>query len=228
MRHIDITIDFETCALTTNAAPLSVAAVAWERAGGIPFLDERGVEPFVGYFDLRDAFMLGMDISRDTQQWWREQGDRARRSLLEGRPRPVVAVLRDLLDWIRLRAVAGTQADSFCLWSQGTDFDIALLRNLCRFFFDYGIEEIVPHTSFRDCRTVILEAARTICSSRSALSVTEQDILQDPSRAYTLFADLPQEYASGGEAHDALYDCRRSTWYTWQALNCMKTYCGSK
>jgi hypothetical protein len=48
--------------------------------------------------------------------------------------------------------------------------------------------------------------------------VLEADVLRGDSKAYQLFAPLPDRYANGSEAHDALYDAMRTSWNTWQAL----------
>ena len=37
-------------------------------------------------------------------------------------------------------------------------------------------------------------------------------------KAYDICKPLPAEYGSKDRVHDAVYDCIRSSWYTWQAL----------
>ena len=87
----------------------------------------------------------------------------------------------------------------------------------------------MPHTSFRDCRTVILEAAlieaeRSMAgkSTRANGIALPHQVQADPRKAYDIFPHLPGHYAEGREAHDALYDALRSTWYTWQALRTLR------
>jgi hypothetical protein len=113
---------------------------------------------------------------------------------------------------------------SIFVWCQGMDFDIAILRNLCR---KYGVklEEDIPHTSFRDCRTVILEAALIEASrslngksTRANGIILPEQILAGSYDVYKMFDPLPERYSAGSEAHDALYDALRSSWNTWQAL----------
>jgi hypothetical protein len=37
-----------------------------------------------------------------------------------------------------------------------------------------------------------------------------------------MFDPLPEAYAEGSEAHDALYDAYMSSWNTWQALRWLR------
>lgn len=224
MRHLDITIDFETCAMTANAAPIQVAMVPWLRDNDTgPFCNEQEVQPFVGYVDLRSCVVDGFDFDPETIRWWAGRSFKAKEAVCKGEPDSVDNVLIGMLNYIReLRAKY--ELTSICVWCQGMDFDIAILRNLCR---KYGVEleEDIPHTSFRDCRTVILEAAyREACRAIEGRSVNTEgialpgDIRLNPSLAYKFFTPLPDRYAAGSEAHDALYDAYRSSWNTWQAL----------
>ena len=237
MKHLDFTIDFETCALTANAAPMQVAIVPWRReAETDPFVaDETGEateevasalpEPFVKYVDLRTCVVDGFDFDPSTVKWWTERNDEAKRAVCRDLAEPVTDVFFAALDYIR-ETVAQYQTDSICLWCQGMDVDIAILRNLCK-RYDVDLEDIVPHTSFRDCRTIILETVM-IEAERSAtfkgtrvVGISPRQIQSDPSLAYKVFEPLPS-HIYAGEAHDALYDAMRSSWYTWQALKWLR------
>ena len=239
MKHLDFTIDFETCALSANAAPMQVAIVPWRRdAQDDPFvLDETGEvtgeqasawpEPYVAYIDLRSCVVEGMDFDPKTITWWSRQSDDAKRAVCEGLAEPVADITVGALNYLR-EIIKQYQLDSICLWCQGMDVDIAILRSLCS-RFDIDIEDIVPHTSFRDCRTVILEAAlieadRSMSgkSTRANGIALPHQIQADPSLAYLIFPTLPSRYTEGRCQHDALYDTLRSTWYTWQALKTLQ------
>ena len=235
MGHLDITIDFETCAMSANAAPMQVAMVPWLRDNDMdPFCNEQEVSPFVGYVDLRTCVVDGFDFDPETIRWWAGRNAMAKEAVCKGEPDSVDNVLIGMLNYIRgLRA--NYELTSICVWCQGMDFDIAILRNLCR---KYGVEleEDIPHTQFRDCRTVIMEAAlkRAYRLYREAIAQAESlspdgtpsplpdilpaDVLRGDYKIYNLFAPLPDRYAGGSEAHDALYDAYRSSWNTWQAL----------
>ena len=222
---MDVTIDFETCAMTANAAVMQVAMVPWARYNETdPFLfEDSDTAPYVGYVDLRTCVVGGFDFDPETIKWWAERNFKAKEAVVKGKPEAIDNVLIGMLNYIRgLREKY--ELTSICIWCQGMDFDIAILRNLCR---KYGVEleEEIPHTSFRDCRTVILEAAvtetrRTLRgeSVRGAGVGLPEQIMEKPSLAYELYKPLPEQYDAGSEAHDALYDARRSSWNTWQAL----------
>ena len=99
-----------------------------------------------------------------------------------------------------------------CLWAQGTDFDIAVLRNIC---YKFGIDSPLPYTSTRDHRTFIYEAARLIYNAKGES--------YDPSKAYDIVVDF-KDIDKGAE-HDPVFDCKRSIYYTWQMmrkLDCLK------
>jgi len=235
MRHLDFTIDFETCGLTANSAPMQVAIVPWRRdAESDPFVGDdtgekteeeasRWPEPLVKYVDLRTCVVDGFDFDPETVKWWTGRTEAAKRAVCEGLAEPVEDVLISILDYLR-ETVKQYRLESICLWCQGMDVDIAILRNLCK-KYDVDLENEIPHTSFRDCRTVILEAALTEAERSMAGKSTRANgialpyqIQADPTLAYKIFLSLPSHYAEGREAHDALYDALRSTWYTWQAL----------
>ena len=224
MKHLDFTIDFETCSLSANAAVMQVAIVPWLRDNDAdPFCNEQEVQPYVGYVDLRTCVVDGFDFDPATVKWWSERSEAAKKAVTADLPKPVSDVLIAALDYIR-DIVKRHEVESICLWCQGPDVDIAIMRNLCR-KYDVNLEDIIPHTCFRDCRTVILEAAlreaeRSLTgkSTRANGIAMPHQIQADPTLAYKIFDPLPDRYAASSEAHDALYDALRSSWNTWQAL----------
>ncbi len=225
-KHLDLTIDFETCALSANAAPMQVAVVPWLRDNDTdPFCNEEELEPYRYCVDLRTCVVEGFDFDPDTLKWWTNQSEAAKKSVTANMPLPVQDLAYDLLSRYVKVIVKKYQLESVCLWCQGMDVDIAILRNLCS-KYHYDLKSVIPHTSFRDCRTVILEAALIEAARRamqdSSLSTLHSSLLKDPSKAYDLYAPLPKRYARGSEAHDALYDAMRSSWYTWQALKWLR------
>lgn len=223
MKHLDITIDFETCAMTANAAVMQVAMVPWLRGNDADPFSFDEMNNYVGHVDLRTCVVDGFDFAPETIKWWSERNLKAKEAVTNGEPEAVEDVLIGMLNYIReLKEKHGLT--SIFVWCQGMDFDIAILRNLCR---KYGVklEEDIPHTSFRDCRTVILEAAlieaiRSLNgkSTRANGIILPDQILAGSYDVYKMFDPLPERYSAGSEAHDALYDALRSSWNTWQAL----------
>ena len=238
MKHLDFTIDFESCSLSSDAAIMQVAVVPWLRDADVePFMSKADAEPFVNYVDLRSCVVEGMDFDPATVSWWSRQSDDAKRAVCRDLPEPIADVLVGALDFIR-RMVKEHSLESICLWAHGMDVDLAILRSLCR-RYDIDLEDIVPHTQLRDCRTVILEAAyKLACQQRlEAIATAEtllqhgtpvpcpavspQEVLAGSRKAYDLFPPLPSQY--DGITHDAIYDATRSTWYTYQALKTLRS-----
>lgn len=217
MKTLDITLDFETCALCPTAAVMSVGAVAWDRSGDrSPFflcgdyIDVTSL--FSKHVDLRSAFLDGFTFDQDTANWWSKQSESAKSSLLENDNETPLVSLRDTIEalfvWMKLYAGI-KQADEVCLWSQGSDFDIAILRNICA---KYGLKVPVKYTNFRDHRTYFLEGAHTICE-RAGSEFNQKD-------AYKMV----DEYSGDGAAHDPVYDCQRSIYSTWQMMQMLKCF----
>lgn len=223
MKHLDITIDFETCAMTANAAVMQVAMVPWLRDNDADPFSFDDMDIYEGCVDLRTCVVDGFDFDPETIKWWSERNLKAKEAVTKGEPKAVNDVLIGMLNYIRELKEKHALTSIF-VWCQGMDFDIAILRNLCR---KYGVklEENIPHTSFRDCRTVILEAALIEASrslngksTRANGIILPEQILAGSYDVYKMFDPLPERYSAGSEAHDALYDALRSSWNTWQAL----------
>ncbi len=214
MKALDITFDLETCALCPNTAVMSVGAVAWQRDGKIaPFLEDmigknaKSRFCFLQHVDLRSSFLDGFTFDQATADWWSRQDSGAKGALLANDPTPLLyidEVVHNLFVWM-----AGTKKElgvsEVYLWSQGSDFDIAILRNIC---YKYGIDIPVPYQNFRDHRTFFMEGARLICD------VAGTDF--DPKKAYDLVESYDQ--VESGSTHDPIYDCKRSIFATWQMM----------
>lgn len=229
-KHLDITIDFETCGLTASSAPMMVALVPWLRYADEPFLTKDDAEPLVMYVDLRTCVVDGFDFDPKTLRWWSRQSEAAREAVTLGLAEPVQEVLIGAVNYLR-SLCERFHLDSICLWSQG-ELDIAMLRYMAT---KYGInlDDIIRHTQLRDARTVILEAA--LIQSRQTVRIASlsvntphpcpmPEVLPDQILAgsydvYKMFDPLPDRYIpNNSEAHDALYDALRTSWNTWQAL----------
>lgn len=213
MKTIDITIDFETCALCPTAAVMSVGAVAWDRnATDSPFYIENvqnDCASFSKHIDLRSAFLDGFTFDQDTANWWSKQSEKAKNALLSSDDtplQPLKEVVESLFSWIGVIKEM-CEADDVYLWSQGSDFDIAILRNICD---RYKLSIPVKYTHFRDHRTYFLEAARNMCEV-SGKEYNEKE-------AYTLV----ENYEGKGEAHDPVFDCKRSIYSAWQMMKNLK------
>ena len=209
---INITFDLETCALCPTAAVMSIGAVAWNADAEVnPFTDGfSGDYCFYQHVDLRSSFVDGFTFDKKTSDWWATQNDDAKKSLLEYDEMPLCSidsVIKDFFSFIT-SVQAETSAKEVKLWSQGTDFDIAILKNICR---KYDMEIPVSYLNFRDHRTFFLEGAKIICDKAG--------VELDNKRAY----QLVDEYDGPGEPHNPVYDCKRSIYSTWQMMKHLKS-----
>ena len=233
MKHLDFTIDFETVGLTGNSAPMTVAVVPWTRDGKLnPWLPTSYGNPLNMGIDLRTCVIDGFDFAPDTLKWWAAQSEPVKESVVQCDAKPLVDVLHSIQEYINGFKVS-LGVNSVCLWAQGPDIDIAILRTICQ-KYDVFLEDIVAHTQFRDCRTLILEAAlieaeRSMggTSTKANGIALPHQVMKDPSLAYKIFDPLPSVLPDnikcyGRLKHDALYDAVRSSWYTWQALRILR------
>lgn len=216
---IDVTVDLETCALCPTAAVMSIAAVAWKRYGKeSPFFYEGdGVlrnSTFSAHVDLRSMFLNGFTFDQSTADWWSKQSNEAKAALLDNdcdeQPcQPIDVVVNDLFDWMDdIKNKLGDE--DFCLWAQGTDFDVAILKYIC---WKMGIKFRIKHTQFRDHRTFYLEMARILWD---AAEPNEEKFTLE--KAYSLTTDYKDITDDEGAAHDPVFDCKRSIYSTWQMM----------
>ena len=248
-RHLDITFDLETTSLSSHAAILQIAAVAWDRfseddthmfltntlCGFAKNADD--TEHFCVRVDLNSQFVEGLwDFSQSASEWWRRQSDAAKQAVV-GRlditkgdwkkftgaayKDPMKMALNDALlsfgEWTG-GVMKERECDSVCLWCQGTDFDIPILRYAAECC---SLPSLLPkHKFFRDCRTAVYEGVTAWLGRPDGDQPYSQlDLLRDPLLAYKVLPDLPESFGTRENAHGALYDCIRSTWFTWHALN---------
>jgi len=219
MKTLDITFDFETCSLAPTAAVMSIGAVAWDRYNeSDPFIvdeDSGDIDPttvFSAHIDLRTSFVDGFTFDQSTADFWARQNDKAKSALIacDDALDTIENIITEFFGWIKEMKEAYGVSEVY-LWSQGSDFDIAILKNICH---KYNLTIPIEHTNFRDHRTFYLEGARAICD-RSGVEY-------DQSKVYVLVEQLSEK----GEPHDPVFDCRRSIFSTWQMMhhmNCLKT-----
>lgn len=223
MKHIDITFDFETAALCPTAAPLSLGAVAWDRnAKESPFLDDllydaKIPSDFFVNIDLASGFVAGLTIDTQTQEWWKMQSQKAKDALLIQPKRSLKAAIQDFFTWIEdIQKTVG--AETVCLWCQGSDFDIAILRNIC---YVMNIDIPVRYTNFRDHRSVCMEFAAKVLEEPNTDACIPA---RDPKKAYALVdeykvpSSLEEGWAGACVAHTPVFDCRKSIYSTWQLM----------
>lgn len=218
---LDISVDLETTGLAPTAAVISLGAVAWRKdAAGTPFLlNEKGEEdPYFNYYyhvDLRSLWVLGgFTFEKKTSDWWATQSQEAKNELTasdnDDMPcYPIQTVVSGFFDWIN--SVKDTLGEKEVrLWAQGTDFDIAILRNLSS---RLGYALPVQHTHFRDHRTYIYETGDLIYKTLGLMTVISDYTFLQKRSPYALVSDYKEK---NGVVHSPVYDCKRSIFTTWQ------------
>lgn len=225
---IDITIDFETCSLSPTAAIMSVGAVAWKRYDKESPFFEKGdgllrYPIFSAHVDLRSCFVEGFTFDQETAEWWSHQSEEAKQALLDDDDGdtpclPIDVVITDLFGWMQKYVQEALGDTELCLWAQGTDFDIAILRYAC---YKLGIEFTIKHTQFRDHRTYYLDGARLLWDANNALG--HEKVPFSVEWAYKQTQDY-QDIADEGAAHDPIFDCKRSIYSTWQMMKKLRAF----
>lgn len=215
MQTLNITFNLETCALCPTAAVMSIGAVVWnDKAEDTPFALDDGFEKGVSFYrhvDLRSSFLDGFAFDKKTSELWASQDDKVKKALLDydDTPlEPIDCVVDDFFCFIQ-DTKKEVSAKEIKLWSQGADFYIAILRNICH---KYNMEIPVNYRNFRDHRTFFMEGARLLCDKSGAEF--------DPERAYLLV----DQYEGDGEAHDPIFDCKKSIYSTWQMMKHLRCF----
>ena len=180
---VNIAVDIETLSKRPTAAIIGIAAKAFS-------LGESVVEENDGFRSAVDATscaMLGMDFDNATVKWWSEKPEEAKEQFCYGYN--IRCVLRNLSDFIKGEKEKNG-ADEVIIWCQGTDFDIAILRNAFVLANNDRAEKTIPwkFTNVRDSRTFIHEGVRLIDPS-----------VEDP---YSIIPKKPNWVE-----HDAMSDC---------------------
>lgn len=138
----DYAFDLETLSTTSNAAILSIGAVAFDRNAS----KFQPSELFYTNVRLQDCLNLNMTVDAGTFHWWMEQDPKARYALLNPPPAPLHDALMEFKGW-----VSSLCELDHCAWSHAT-FDPPILNNA------FVKTRIQPPTSFRhqrDLRTLV-------------------------------------------------------------------------
>lgn len=217
MKLIDITIDLETCSTTPNAAIMQLAAVAWDRNhdNSATLLD--GVPQMNVGVDLRTAVMDGFDFDPSICRFWHGNKQQVKDVVLNLEAHSVKDVIEGFIQWIgEVRLTFG--ADAVCLWAQGSDFDIAIVRNALA---KYGLRLPMSQKFLRDARSICLEIGAHLLRKED---IEPDDALCDmktyEDSIYDILTSSHEAPAvlNEGYAHDALYDACRTAFFTWCAL----------
>ena len=218
MELLDITFDLETCDVSPSAAPMQLAAVAWDRyapaeADADPFMrDGDELRIFDERTDLSFCVMEGYSFSQDTIDFWARQEPEVQAIVTDtGRPKLSPRQLYErFFRWI-LDTKQAFGAEHVALWCQGQDFDIPMMKYAAS---KYGMKMPVSQYSFSDARTLAFAFALKDPGNADYV------YLRPKTAPYEALPPVPEHL--GGHSHDAVFDCIRTTWNTWQLLYRMR------
>lgn len=110
MKHV--MVDLETLGNGSNAAIISIGAVAFDRTNGLGTTFCMNVDP-------QSCVDVGMKMDVSTVMWWMQQSDAAR-NVFTVKGAPIEVVLNEFKTWYPQGA---------CLWGNGATFDNVILSN---------------------------------------------------------------------------------------------------
>lgn len=191
MNTINIALDIETLSTRPTAAIISIAAKCFT------FSEQQETMPhwhFLQAVNATTCAMYGLHFDMDTVKWWQQQSDDAKRAHLNFGN--IAVTIRDALlslkeyykSACKLMKSSGQRP---LIWCQGTDFDIAILRNAYQTVL--GTDVPWPHADVRDSRTFIHAVAGLLHPEAA-----------DP---YSLIPKNPD-----WNPHDAMSDCDQLIW----------------
>lgn len=154
-----IGLDIETLSLRPTACITAISAKTFFFDGTI----NEGLS-FDCCVDATSCAMYGLTIEQDTVNWWASQPNEAKRYFLDTDSLKLDIALQNLAQLYR-DVQQAYDCKRVLVWVQGSDFDIAVLRNAFRQVFDDDEKAIPwPHDCVRDARTYILSGLNMLNS----------------------------------------------------------------
>lgn len=140
-----IMLDLETLSSQSNAAVISIGAVAFDFNHVVP----NAAEGFHAVLDTEDQVRNhGRHISRDTMLWWGSQSEEAR-VIFKQHGLHVGAALSSFAAWVERQLPSGGKVEG--MWGNGATFDNVILSNL---YEAYGFKRPWPYYADRCYRTI--------------------------------------------------------------------------
>ena len=142
---LNIMVDLETASTKENAAILSWAMVPFF-TDGTEFTD---TEDFYRVVSLTSCFFAGMDVDKDTQDWWMKQEPKAKSLFLHAEDENIHGVAMEAYTWLSNLA----EKYDLYMWARGLDFDIPKME----WCFSKFVERPLPYkySHKMDVRTVL-------------------------------------------------------------------------
>lgn len=154
---INIALDLETLSTRPTAAIIAIAAQVFSftaASAAFPVGSGSPAAQFTALVNPASCAMKGLHFDMDTIQWWSRQSSEAKSPYEQttGQDISIVKALASLNRWLNdIRSAS--PSGKILIWTQGTDFDIAILRY--SFAHVLGYETPWHHDEVRDARTFI-------------------------------------------------------------------------
>lgn len=169
---VNISLDIETLSCRENAAIISIAAVPFNKRGQGQFIIDRpfdclGIadkktgtrDPFYEVVNATTCALAGMHFEQDTVKFWSEQNDLAKAEFSTRTALSIRDVMESFVNYIV--AIKEELDVDVCIWCQGTDFDVPIVRNAIRTVLQIK-NGPWGHTQVRCARTWILEVVERL------------------------------------------------------------------
>lgn len=143
---LNIMVDLETASTKENAAILSWAMVPFFTDG----TEVRDTDAFRLSVSLTSCFLAGMDIDKDTQDWWVNQDPMARWAILgAGEEVSIQSASEKAFAWLECLS----EEYDLYVWARGLDFDIPKMEWCFRKFVERPVPYKYSHKM--DVRTIL-------------------------------------------------------------------------
>lgn len=184
---INVGIDIETLSTKPTAAIISIAAKSFDL--GDEHVSESSI---VINVNATSCAISGYDIDPETCKWWTDKDVEVKTGLLQ-KACTIHEALTQLTIWIS-NLKKNESADEVIVWTQGSDFDLAILRNAYSKEFPEKSRDATPwkYTNARCARTYVLEGLKLLFGYSD--------------KPYSNIPNDGQEY----KAHDPLSDISRT------------------
>ena len=138
---MDIMVDLETMGLQPGCALLSIGGVAFD------LYSEALGDTFYCNIRKESCVRHGMFIDPQTELWWAQQSEDAKRALMTPDPIDLDMAFYHFIEWVKTHDPASVR-----IWSHGAGFDLPMLHDAAR---RLGFSTPWSYRNERDTRTVL-------------------------------------------------------------------------
>lgn len=144
-----VVVDFESAALGTNPAVLSIGAYAFDRfnVAETTAAYKNGMNDFYSNIGLTEQFFLGLEISIDTAEWWRNKNAKQIPEVMKNR-KDISVVIPEFFNWL-------SRFENPIIYCRHTHADFVWLDNICK---KLKIKNQIRYNQIFDVCSAVLQA----------------------------------------------------------------------